>query len=304
MSRILLVSSLLAASALSVAACSSDSDPFAAVPDASGGGGTVDAASGAPDGGGGGEVDAGGGGPLLTCTPIPTRFVVLGDSITDCTVIGGPDSADCVSKKVFDYIKAEYAPEVTYLNVAVGGAQTDGMAQQLQNVPGGPGHVLVMIYIGGNDLAPYIFQSDAAAQQAYEEILPGVVQDWVDMFTFFADTERFPDGYTVIMNNQYNPFDDCTAAPYYLSQTKTNLLHMFNVVLGDIANQYFQTTILIDQFTPFLGHGHHHADAECPYYMPNMEGFMADLIHANGPGNVLLAEQVYKGVDQLYKDCP
>jgi hypothetical protein len=300
MSRTLLVSSFLTISALWMA-CSSDKDPFAGGPDA-GGPAPVDAAPGAPDSGAG-DVD-GGGGPGLTCAPIPTRFVVIGDSIVDCTVIGGPDSPDCMSKQTFDYIKNNYAPDVTYLNVAVGGAQTDGMAQQLQNVPGGPGHVLVMIYIGGNDLAPYIFQSDQAAMAAYEQILPGIVQDWQDMFAYFSDTERFPDGYTVIMNNQYTPFDDCTAAPYYLSQTKANLLHMFNVVLGDIANQYFQTTILIDQFTPFLGHGHHFDNASCPHYQPNMEGYMADLIHANAHGNVHLSNQVAKGVDQLYKNCP
>src|SRR5688500_20071018 len=105
MSRFLLVCSVVAATAVG-AACSSDEDPFVdpgtdasggGTPDASGGGGTSDG------GGGGGTPDGGGGGPLLRCTPIPARVVVMGDSITDCTVIGGPDAPGCISKLFYEY---------------------------------------------------------------------------------------------------------------------------------------------------------------------------------------------------------
>jgi len=302
MSRFALVSCLVLGAAAVAAGCSDQGDPFANVGDASIGA-HHDAAAPPTDATTPPTPDAGGD-PTLRCTPVPTRVAVLGDSITDCTVVGGPNSANCVSKKVFDYVKGNYAPNAAYLNVAVGGAQTAALEQQIQDVPGGPGHVLVLVYMGGNDLSPYIFQSDQAAKDAYDRILPGIVQNWLDMFAYFEDRTRFPDGVTVIMNNQYNPFDDCTARPYFLSAVKINLLHMFNQVLRDIANQKFQDTIIIDQFTPFLGHGHHYNVDTCPYYQPGMEGYMADLIHANPKGNVLLAEQIYKGVDQLYKDCP
>jgi hypothetical protein len=308
MSRFLLVSSVMAT--LVVAGCSSKEDPFALDTDASLMGPGIDATSNGNGGGGNpdaappGTIDAGTDQPGLRCPAIPTRFVVLGDSITNCTVVGGPDAADCVSKQVFDYVKATYAPKVTYVNVAVPGAQTDGLPQQLRNVAPGPGHLLVMIYMGGNDLAPHIFESDDAAQKAYDEMLPGIVKTWLDTHAFFEDTTKFPDGATIIMNNQYNPFDDCTAPPYRLSAAKINLLHMFNVVLGDIANEKFKTTIIIDQHKPFLGHGHHYNVATCPYYKAGLTGFMKDLIHANGPGNAHLAAQIDKGVDRLYKDCP
>jgi lysophospholipase L1-like esterase len=300
MSRLWLVSSVVVAF-LAAPGCSSESDPFAEG-DAGAG---ADAASTIDGGGGGGETpDANNEQPGLRCPPKPTKVVVMGDSITDCTVIGGQDSPDCVSKQFFDYVKANVAPDATYLNVAVGGAQTKGLAQQLQNVPPGPGHLLVMVYMGGNDLAPYIFQSDSAAEMAYEQILPGIVKNWQDLFAYYLDTSKFPDGVTVIMNNQYNPFDDCTASPYNLSQTKSNLLHMFNIVLGDIANEYFANAIIVDQYKPYLGHGHHYNVTSCPNYKPNMTPFMKDLIHANAAGNKELADVLAAGVDRLYKGCP
>jgi lysophospholipase L1-like esterase len=302
MSRFGLVISMVVACGLG-AGCGGESDPFAEG-DAGGGGGEFDAGGPTIDAGGGGDVDANTDQPGLRCPPKPTRVVVMGDSITDCTVIGGPDSPDCVSKQFFDYVKANVAPDATYLNVAVGGAQTKALAQQTANVPPGPGHLLVMVYMGGNDLAPYIFQSDASAEAAYDDILPGIVQNWKDLFAYYTDTSKFPDGATVIVNNQYNPFDDCTASPYNLSQTKSNLLHMFNIVLGDIANEYFANAILVDQYKPYLGHGHHYNVASCPHYQAGMTPFMKDLIHANADGNKALAAELAKGVDRLYKDCP
>jgi hypothetical protein len=282
-------------------ACGGGGDPFA--DDGDGGTGGVDAAGpgpGDPDGGGGGAADAG---MQRACAPKPKRLVVLGDSITDCSVIGGPNDPDCVSRLFYDYVKTNFAEDLAYEPHAVGGATTNGIAQQLANVQGGPGHVLVMIYIGGNDLAPYIFQSDSAAMSGYTQMLPGIVSDWADFFSFFSDEAKFPDGVTVVMNSQYNPFDDCTASPYNLSALKINLLHMFNAVLVDMANEHFDNTLLIDQFTPFLGHGHHYNVASCPHYVAGAKGYMQDLIHANAEGNKALAEQLNHGADLLYEDC-
>ena len=303
MSRILLGlrCSLVMVGALAamVAGCGSESDPFAHGNDADidiNPPGKIDAGGEEP------RADASPGG-AVRCAKPPARVIVLGDSITDCSVVGGDMSADCVSKMFFDYVKANYGPDATYVNVAVGGAQTKGLTQQLAQVSGGAGHVLVMVYVGGNDLAPYIFQSDAAAMQAYENIMPGIIQNWKDLFTFFDDKTRFPDGATIIMNNQYNPFDDCTAPPYNLSQTKSNLLHMFNIVLGDLANEHFLNTVLVDQYQPYLGHGHHYNVAACPHYKSGVAPFMKDLIHANAAGNKALAAQLEKGADRVFTEC-
>jgi lysophospholipase L1-like esterase len=291
----------LAAVSLAGAGCSDDSNPFGATLD----GGLVvgaDAAPGTPDATPGTTPDAGGG-AVHKCPAVPKRVIVLGDSITNCTVIGGPNSADCVSKQFFDHVKAKWAPDAQYVNVAVGGATTSGIAQQMAGITTGPGAVLVMIYIGGNDLAPYIFQSDSAAMAAFNQIMPGIKSNWDDIFAFFEDKAKFPDGATIVMNNQYNPFDDCTAPPYNLSALKSNLLHMFNAVLQDFANDHFEHTIIVDQYTSYLGHGHHYDVSTCPHYMAGATPYMKDLIHANADGNKHLSDRLNAEVDALFTDC-
>src|SRR5437867_323164 len=96
---------------LVAAACSSSKDPFAGGPDA-------------PPHGDGGPTDGGSTDDAAPrkCSPTPSRVVVLGDSITACSVIGGAQNADCVSKKVSDYVMATYHA-TTYQNLAVGGAK-------------------------------------------------------------------------------------------------------------------------------------------------------------------------------------
>ena len=99
-----------------------------------------------------------------------------------------------------------------------------------------------------------------------------------------------PDGATVIMNNQYNPFDDCTAPPYNISAIKIGLLNDFNTELARIAEAH-DNVVLTDQHTPYLGHGHHFEDTSCPHYQPGLVGFMKDLIHPNNSGHAHLAAQ-------------
>lgn len=276
------------------AACSSDKDPFA--------GDGVDAApadsAGNPDGSSADQP-----GPHA-CVAKPTRVVVLGDSITACSVVGGPQSADCASKKFADYVIATYGQSAVYQNLAVGGAKLADIAGQLANIQSAPGPALVMIYIGGNDLSPFIFQSDAAAMQAWTgTISPMLDSVYANVFSTLADTSKFPAGATLLVNTQYNPFDDCTAPPYNLSQAKTNVLHMFNEKVKGIANAKGEKAIWVNQHTPFLGHGHHYNVASCPHYMAGAVGWMQDTIHANPAGNIDLANVMKNGADRLYRDC-
>jgi lysophospholipase L1-like esterase len=281
-----------------LASCGGGSDPFAADPD--GGGPAEIDAGGPPDGGEVGPADAA---VPRSCAPKPKRMVVLGDSITACNVIGGKLSQDCVSKKVNDYVKATYAPDLTYENLAQGGAQLGGIPAQLDAIPAGAGHVLVVVYIGGNDLAPFIFQSDMAAMNAYQGIKDKLTSTWAMVYEKLGDEAKFPDGFTLMVNNQYNPFDDCTAPPYNLSAVKTDILHKFNGVVADIVKDKQANTILIDQYTPYLGHGHHFDVATCPHYKAGSVGYMKDTIHANAAGNEALAKELGKAADLLYRDC-
>jgi len=278
--------------ALALVGCS-NKDPFSGGADAPGGGG-----------GDGGPGDSGSGidAPPRQCSPKPKRVVVLGDSITACSVIGGPQNADCVSKKLSDYVIAQYGA-TSYENHAVGGAKMADIPSQLDAIQPAAGPALVVMYIGGNDLSPFIFQSDAQAMQAWTMIEPQLVSTYDGVFAKLANTTTFPEGAVLLMNTQYNPFDDCTASPYNLSATKIGILHMFNDKVKSIADSHGAKAIVVDQHGPFLGHGHHYNVASCPFYKAGAAAWMQDTIHANPAGNVDLAAVMEAGTDRLYRDC-
>jgi lysophospholipase L1-like esterase len=258
-----------------------------------------------PDGGGGGSVDAhhgGGGDGGLLCQATPARMVVLGDSIASCYGVGDASGADCGYNQFHGYLAGHYADGVTYENDAVPGAVAQDVPDQMTGVAGGPGHVLVVVQVGGNNLAPYMFQSDQQAEQGYGHELPLVQGAWEQLFTYFDDASKFPEGATIFVSNQYDPFDDCTAAPYNLSAKKIELLHAYNDAIAAIADAH-DNAVLVDQFTSFLGHGHHFDVAACPYYMAGAEGWMNDLIHPNAAGHAHLAEVLDGVADQVYGDC-
>jgi hypothetical protein len=129
--------------------------------------------------------------------------------------------------------------------------------------------------------------------------LPDVLKAWDQIFAFFGDKTKFPDGYRLMMSSQYNPFDDCTAIPYNVTQKKFELLRQFNAEIAKVAMSKGAT--LTDQYTPFLGHGHHYNVMRCPHYMAGAAGWMSDLIHPNAAGHADLFEQWKKTVDQLYR---
>jgi hypothetical protein len=138
---------------------------------------------------------------------------------------------------------------------------------------------------------------------AYQTIEPMLVSVYDSVFAKLANTTTFPDGAVLLMNTQYNPFDDCTASPYNLSAAKTGILHMFNDKVMAIANAHSTAAIAVDQHHPFLGHGHHYNVATCPYYTAGAAAWMQDTIHANPAGNVDLANVMNAGADRLYRDC-
>jgi lysophospholipase L1-like esterase len=232
--------------------------------------------------------------------PRPARFIVLGDSIAACSNLGGKNDPDCSAGKLYDYLKVNYAPALTYENEAVGGAvSADVVHWQLPRVKAGPGHAFVLVYVGGNDLGRYLLSLDVSAEQGFIETLPKVLTVWELIVAALEDEDRFPDGYTLLMNNQYNPFDDCTAAPYFMSERKNHLVGVFNDALADFAER--KDALLADQYTPFLGHGHHHAVRACPHYRPDLAPYMGDLIHPNPAGHELLFRQWQALVDGLYR---
>lgn len=264
-------------------------------------GGNAD--DGAPgDGSGDGSGSDEGGVP--TCLPTPTRLIVLGDSIFACFGVGGKSARTCAAKRFHDHLR-ETVGAVSYENLAVNGAVTRDVAQnQLGNINvGQPGHAIILVFIGGNDLAPFIFQSDAATENGYGNLRPSLDDYWADIFAFSQDPAKFPDGATVLMNTQYNPFDECTADPYAtMTPLKNELLAGFNEDLIDKA-QAEPNAYIVDQFPSYLGHGHHFDKMMCPHYMPGAQGWMFDLIHPNEAGHANLARQLAARSDELFVEC-
>ncbi len=245
-----------------------------------------------------GQADAG----ALACAPVPSRLIVLGDSITACTGVGGKEAATCGPKILHSNLAAGDAPSITYENLAVPGAvTTDVVDQQLATVTGGAGHALVLIYVGGNDMQRFLTMSDSDAQAGFPAALVRIEQDWQSIFSFFDDTVAFPDGTTILMNDQYNPFDDCTAPPFNLSAIKSELLGQHNDQLASLATSQSNAAIT-NQHEPYLGHGHHYDVQACPHYNAGAEPFMADIIHPNAAGHAHLATQWDLVTDRLY-DC-
>jgi lysophospholipase L1-like esterase len=252
------------------------------------------------DGGQSPGPDAGGGGG--SCT-LPARMIVLGDSITACSGLGGKDGARCGPKVLHTHLESTYASGLTYENGAVPGAKVEDVANnQLNPVQGGAGHLLVLLYIGGNDLSAYIFTSDAEAQSAFTRIKPQILTDLDRVLAYFRDTTKFPDGVTFLFNSQYNPFDDCTASPYFLSQVKSGLLSEFNTEIFKLGEDNADIYVT-DQYTPFLGHGHHYNNMMCPNYTQGFENWMNDLIHANALGHANFVAEWKKTIDPVYQNC-
>ncbi len=72
----------------------------------------------------------------------------------------------------------------------------------------------------------------------------------------------------------------------------------FNGALADVAQK--NGAMLTDQYTPFLGHGHHFMVMTCPHYMTDAVGWMDDIIHPNAAGHEDLFQQWKKVADRMY----
>ena len=123
------------------------------------------------------------------------------------------------------------------------------------------------------------------------------------IFAFLGDSGNFPDGVTVLMNTQYNPFDDCTASPYpTVTPAKNEIVNAHNAALTARAGAR-DWAFIADQHGPFLGHEHHFDKPECPNYIDGADNWMNDLIHPDATGHGNLSVVLQSQVDEMYVDC-
>ena len=238
------------------------------------------------------------------CLPQPSRIIFLGDSIFACYGIeGGKNGKDCGPRIVATHV-AERFGAVSYENLAVSGAvTTDVPDREIPLLSELPGHALVVVLVGGNDLTPYYAMDDAEARAGWQQAMSSWSQTWDEIFARLADGSLFPDGATVVLNTQYDPFDDCTASPYQeMSPVKRELLADFNRALAERATAS-DSVFLVDQHAAFLGHGRHYATDCCPYYEPDSDPWLLDGVHPNPEGHRAMARQLIARIDALYAGC-
>jgi hypothetical protein len=207
------------------------------------------------------------------CRPVPARFIVLGDSIADCTGVTGDG---CAPDLIVAYLQTHGAPDVVLETHAKDGAVVADLRQQAEEVQGGPGHVYVWTYAIGNDLLAG--NPDGAT----------LVEGYASMFDYFTDSDRFPEGATFLLNTQYNPKDECTPPGVMRRPGIDALIRQLNQqVFIDVAEAR-DDTVAVDQLPDFLGHGDNADITGCPYCGADNTPWLFS-IHPNALGHAHIA---------------
>lgn len=227
------------------------------------------------------------------CRPLPARLVILGDSIAACFgAFGG-----CAPHILGNHIKDNLAPQLEVESVAEIGTFTAALPAQAQKIKGGPGHVLVWVQAIGNDLI-----SDHIAWDEWHTA-------WAQVFAYFTDAIRFPDGTTFLLNTRYSPYDQC---PNPLGPTNGVPLSVEQLV-QDVNKKLFidvgiarDDAIAVDHYPDFLGHGQNSNIKGCPHCREDPETWiLPDGTHPNTAGHAHMAEKWILALSQMYaKTCP
>ncbi|MBK7581149.1 MAG: SGNH/GDSL hydrolase family protein [Myxococcales bacterium] len=226
---------------------------------------------------------------LDACRPKPARLVVLGDSIAACLGVG---PSECTPNQLVDHLKQTIAPGVVLESKAKSGAFTAELPVQAQAVAGGPGHVLVWVYAIGNDLA-----TDKIDYLGWNKA-------WSEVFAYFTDTSRFPDGATFLLNTQYSPYDQCPDPPgpsRGVTDEQEQLLQDVNKALFiDVAKQRADS-VAVDHYPDFLGHGRNADLRGCPHCgADNTHWLQGDGTHPGPAGFAHMTEKWKEVFAKMY----
>jgi lysophospholipase L1-like esterase len=233
------------------------------------------------------------------CRPKPARLIALGDSIATCTLV--PNSAPCAPDLLADYLRTKYAPELRFESYALHGTRTADLREQASYVAPGPGHLLVWVFSGGNDLMDCSHPSVDMTRACVDALVEKVPSQWQALFAYFTDRTRFPDGATFVLNTQYSLHDGChhsLGSPGFVEQQILRFNQAAELAPADARSD----TIAIDQFPEWLGHARNAADAGCPHFDANDHDawLFFDGIHPNELGQCQIAAKAQVALDRMY----
>jgi hypothetical protein len=217
---------------------------------------------------------------LDTCRPKPARLVVLGDSIADCTSVSDDE---CTPYALAAYLRLTASPDLAFEMRAFGGAKVADLPGQTTLIEGGPGHVFVWIFAVGNDLL--------VGNVDY----PGWANAFREVFEFFQDPVRFPDGATFLLNTQYSPFDECEGA-----EAEALIREVNQRLFLDVATVRTDT-VAIDHFPDWLGHGRHANDASCPHCGADNTPWVFIADHPSAEGYAHMTEKWKLALDAMFQ---
>lgn len=242
---------------------------------------------------------------LDRCRPRPTRMVALGDSIAVCTPLGR--GAPCAPELIADYLRERHSPELRYASYAKNGAVTADLLGQAQYVEKGPGHLLVWVFMGGNDLLGCGFPEMEDARSCVDGLLTSLPEHWRRTFAYFSDPQLFPDGVTFMLNTQYSTWDQCHHPRNRSAFAEEQIRRVNERVLLQPALER-NDVVALDQYPDWLGHGLNANDPTCPHcYKGDNTSWMAgdsDTTHPSGIGQQHIAEKAKLALDRMFVDCP
>jgi lysophospholipase L1-like esterase len=230
-------------------------------------------------------------------------MVTLGDSIAACFI---PGFTTCAPSVISDYLRERYAPDLEYRSLAVGGAVTADILGQASQVPPGPGHLLVWIYVGGNDLLRCAQADLPKTQACVESLMAALPGRWSEIFAYFSDRQRFPDGVTFMLNTQYSPYDQCThpLGPERLAYAEATIQRFNRDIIMQPALERGDA-VAVDQYPDFLGHADNANHGGCPYCSrDDNSDWLFDGTHPHVRGGQHIADKWKVAIDRLYGSCP
>jgi hypothetical protein len=178
---------------------------------------------------------------------------------------------------------------------AKAGAVTADLPGQAREVSGGPGHVAVWAWAIGNDIT-----NGYALGQPLD--YGSLNASWAEVFGYFTDSSRFPDGVTFLLNTQYTPFDECPAAwgPNSDNGEIEGILRDANRTLFLDVAQRRNDAIAVDQYPDWLGHGEFANVRGCPHCGLDNTSWMGGGVHPNATGFAHITAKWKLAFDGMY----